>query len=185
MAWKRIVSLFCVLAAAAGANAVTYDGSIEYIAGSGSKEATIVIDFDFGNYFMFAYKWDSDATGWDALEAIDTAGALVVDARWYEEFQSHFVNDFYYAGGVKYDYGAGASTGWGYWGSSDNQNWTLNTGVDNRVLYDGGWDSWVWSNYDYSQNWDPIRGPGQVPVPEPGTIVLVGAGALLLERRRG
>jgi hypothetical protein len=158
----------------------TYPEAAEYSAGAGANEAIIVVDFDAGNYFAFKYKWDGLATGWDALAAIDAAGALDVEAKWYEEFGSHFVSDFVYPAGQKYDYG-GAVTGWGYWGSINGQDWILNTGVDNRQLESGSWDSWVWSNYD-TVSWDPIRGPGQVP--EPTTISLFSIGIVLLLRRR-
>jgi hypothetical protein len=155
----------------------TYPGAAEYTAGAEENEAIIVVDFDAGNFFVFKYKWDGLATGWDALAAIDAAGALDVNAKWYPEFNSHFVSDFVYPLGQKYDYGQ-AITGWGYWGSADGEGWILNAGVDNRQLESGSWDSWVWSNYDFSVSWDPLRSPGEVP--EPATIVLLGSGALYL-----
>ena len=162
----------------------TYPKSAEYIAGEGANEAIIVIDFDADNYFVFKYKWEGLASGWDALAAIEAAGALEVNAKWYEEFGSHFVSDFVYPGGQKHDYGGGAMTGWGYWGSVDGQNWTLNAGVDMRQLSNGSWDGWVWSNYDFSVSWDPLRGPGQEPIPEPGTVCLLGIGIIFLFGKR-
>ncbi len=176
MVLKRALSLIFVFAIAASAGAVTYHGSAEYTAGSGSNEATIVIDFDLDSYILFTYKWDGSASGWDALDALD-AGALDVDATWYELYQSHFINDFDYPGTVEYDYGPDAVTGWTYYGSTDNENWSLNTGVDGRSLSDGCWDSWVWTNYD--EFWNPVRAPGEQPIPEPATIALLGLGGLL------
>ncbi len=97
---RRLMGLIFIFAIAAAADGATYTGSTEYTAGGGTNEATIVIDFDFGNSFLFGYYWDGDATGWDALDALD-AGALDVDATWYELYQSHFINDFDYPGGVE------------------------------------------------------------------------------------
>lgn len=180
---KRILSLFFVVFVSVSAQAgMTYQGDVEYSAGTGANEASIVIDFDFENYFVFTYRWDGAATGWDALEAIEGAGALNVEAKWYEEFQSHFVSDFSYLGGVEYDYGEEAIVGWGYWGSSDGESWLVNPGVDGRLLSDGSWDGWVWSNYDFDISWDPLRAPGEAAIPEPGMFALFGTGLLILRK---
>jgi hypothetical protein len=176
---KRIVQVMLGLMIVSDVfGVITYIGEPEYTAGAGTNEAIIVVDFDAGDYFVFEYKWDGLATGWDALAAIEAEGELDVEEKWYPEYNSHLVNDFAYPGGEKHDYGE-AFTGWGYWGSADGQNWILNTGVDNRQLVSGDWDSWVWSNYD-TISWEPIRGPGEVP--EPATIVLLGSGSLYLFR---
>ncbi|HBG78207.1 MAG: PEP-CTERM sorting domain-containing protein [Phycisphaerae bacterium] len=181
---KKFGVVCCVVGVcvfAANVNAATYTGSVEYTAGSGSNQATIAIDFDFGNSFLFNYQWDGIATGWDALAAIDTAGALDVDAIWYGEMAAHFVSDFDYAGGLEYDYGS-AYAGWAYYGSTNNEIWTLKSGVDSRTLVNGCYDSWVWTNYDL--NWIAIRQPGQMPIPEPVTILLFGLGGLLIRKCR-
>ncbi len=182
---KRIVQVMLGLMIVSNVfGVVVYNGEPEYSAGTGANEAIIVIDFDAGNYFLFKYKWDGLATGWDALAAIDSAGSLDVSAKWYAEFNSHFVNDFVYSSGQKFNYPAGAGfTGWGYWGSSNGEDWMQNTGVDWRQLANGSWDSWVWSNYD-SISWQPVRGPGEAPVPEPATISLFVIGITLLLRKR-
>ncbi len=179
---RRVMMLVLVIAAAQAAYAgLVYQKGIEYTAGAGENSAKIVIDFDAGKFFLFEYRWNGQAKGWDALAAIDAAGLLNVDSQWFEQFNSHFVNDFSFPGGVKFDYGVDA-TGWGYWGSADGENWLLNGGVDGRMLTNGGWDGWVWSNYDYNVSWDPIRSPGMAP--EPGTILLLGAGAMFVMRAK-
>jgi hypothetical protein len=181
MASRRLMSLVLAFAFAATVNAVTYTGSVEYTAGSGSSQATIAIDFDFGNSFLFNYQWDGDATGWDALAAIDLAGALNVFATDYGAW-GVFVSDFDYPGGLEYDYGEEANTGWAYY-VGNNENWEYSsTGVSSRSLNNGDWDSWVWTNY--SADWSTAyRTPGAAPVPEPMTIALLGLGGLFFRRR--
>ncbi len=181
MTLKRLVSLVFILVVTATSAATTYDSIAEYTAGSGSNQATIAIDFDFNNYFLFNYKWDGSATGWDALSAIESAGTLEITSTHYS--WGELITDFAYLGGIKYAYSPDDSTGWAYYGSSDNQNWAGHVvGCTDRYLNDGDWDSWVWTNY--APDWGPpYRTPGGEPIPEPGTIVLLTIGSLLLRGR--
>jgi len=159
---------------AAGA---TYSGDVEYSAGAGSNSATIAVDFDLDNAFLFTYNWDGDATGQDALFAIAGAGDLVVETA----SGGAFVTDLIYPGGVKYDYGLDTA-GWSYYTSSDGDNWDFSmVGFVDRSLCNNDWDSWVWTNFDV--NWDAVRGPGELPVPEPTTMALLGLGGILLGSR--
>ncbi|MHC4156528.1 MAG: PEP-CTERM sorting domain-containing protein [Planctomycetota bacterium] len=180
MASRRLMGLVIVVSIGAGAGAVTYSGGAEYTAGSGDNEATIAVDFDLGNYFLFTYRWDGDATGWDALSAIDQAGSLAVEATDFGEW-GMFVDDLDYPGGLEYDYGEGINTGWSYC-IGDNESWSSSpVGVSFYPLSDGEWNSWVWTNYD--ESWMPVRGPGEQPIPEPGTLALLGLGVLLVRKR--
>ena len=82
---KNVIRLIVVivLAVVSGADALTYTGGVEYSAGSGDNQATIAIDFDLDNSFLFTYRWDGEATGWDALTAITTDKALDVESTHY------------------------------------------------------------------------------------------------------
>jgi len=178
----NLISLIIVLALCATSHGEIYTDGIEYTAGAGANEATIAIDFDFDNSFLFSFRWDGTATGWDALAALD-AGALDVFATDYGEW-GMFVDDFDYLGGTEYDYGQGVYAGWAYFNSADNEIWSLaGAGVSFRDLSDGAWDSWVWTNYD--ENWLPIRSPGAAPVPEPATMLLFAIAGLLPRKPRG
>lgn len=193
-----------VIAASADATIMTYDtSSIEYSAGTGDNSATIVIDFDENNYFLFEFNWadGADHTGWDALTALDTeinVAGSDLDISAIDYGGGWFVTDFAYTGGQKFDY-VGVfddinpiDTGWGYHGSTDNLNWAFNAPVADRVLTDGDFDSWVWTNSapeGGSPYWGyQFRGPGETPVPEPVTIALFGFGGLIVlnkKRRSG
>jgi hypothetical protein len=180
MTTKKLgLAAVCMLLTAIAATTYGYtfdDVDLEYWAGSGDKEAVMVVDFDTGYNYAFGYRWDGAAIGWDAMDTIDQAGALNVDATWYDLYSTHFVNDFDYPGATK-----GAGTSWGYYTSTDGENWTASgSGVDSRVLNDGDYDGWSWGSTD--ANWDHLRAP-TTPVPEPATVSLLALGGMVLLRR--
>ena len=171
---------------------LTYQGvGVDYWAGSGSNEATIAVDFDLDESFLFGYRWDpcdpctSFVTGWDALSAIDNAGALDVTSIYWPGW-GMAVDDLAYPGGDKFVYGTNESTGWGYYGSSDGATWALQDGASLRLLNDGDWDCWVWTSFDLT-SWPPLmRAPGEEPVavPEPSVVGLFLLGTATLRMRR-
>jgi hypothetical protein len=190
---KRFVQAAVVAAAVVAmgmagpvARAGTFDNvNVQYWAGSGSNQTVVVVDFAPGNTYAFGYRWDGNATGWDALAAVDAAGTLDVssDLSWWNKYQSHWVTDLAYPGGVE-----GSGSTWGYYLSSDGNTWNESMlGVDGEALVDGGFQGWSWCDYDY-YTWAHLRAPTTPFVdasPEPATLtVLLVAGAGLAARRR-
>ncbi|MFH1615305.1 MAG: hypothetical protein ABIG61_09510 [Planctomycetota bacterium] len=180
---RQIACLMVTLALSFSAGALTYDLGIEYGAGvpNGANSMTFVIDFGLESY-AFEYKWNGEMTGWDALDSIDLAGAVDVNATYWGSEWGYFVNDLGYLTAEKFDYGLYQNVGWHYYGSADGQNWVLNPGVSSRQLSDGVWDCFVWTNYD--EWWSPLRGPGGVPVPEPVSLSILGIAAIALRSRK-
>jgi hypothetical protein len=146
---------------------------VDYWAGTGSNEAIVVVDFDAtgGNSYAFGFKWDGIAIGYDALVAIDAAGALDFEATLYGDM-GYFVDNFYYnseSGNESYY--------WQYFTSSDGSAWdSSGVGMSDRTLTGGDWDGWY-------NGFDPGVSP-TTPIPEPATVALLGLGVLLLRRKK-
>jgi hypothetical protein len=176
-----ILMVVMVSTVAVHGSGMTYMEQPEYSAGTGTNSAYIALDFDYDNAFVFEYHWNGQATGWDALQALDQAGPMDIDGQVYS--WGVLINDFSYPGGVKFDYGLG-NTGWVYYLSDGGSDWFgSGAGVRDRVLSNGSWDSWVWSNYP--PDWSiPYRQPGQMPIPEPTSLILLAFGAGLLTRKK-
>ena len=187
MVSRNVVIMVLVLAIVASASVLTYDAPVEYTAGAGENTMTFVVDYGLES-FAFEYKWDTPAgpnevvTGWNALSAIDFAGAVDVNATDYGPGWGYFVNEIEYPTAENYDYGEGVVAGWTYYGSVDGSSWVLNPGISSRTLSAGDWDCFVWTNYD--EWWAPIRSPGEEPIPEPVSLALLALGGLFLRNRR-
>jgi hypothetical protein len=174
------LTVVMVCTAAVNVSGKTYMKQPEYVAGSGVNSAYITLDFDHDNAFVFEYHWDGQASSWDALRALQ-AGAMDIEYQQYS--WGVWITDFIYPGSVKFDYGSD-NTGWVYYLSDDGSNWFgSGAGVTDRALSNGCWDSWVWSNYP--SDWSvPYRQPGEIPIPEPASLILLAFGAGLLTRKR-
>jgi hypothetical protein len=171
------------------ARATTYTGTPIYSAGTGTNAATVALDFDYNQSFLFTYHWEdgTEATVWNAIHEVDLAGNglakdVSVVATDYGSW-GMYVNSIAYPDGVAHDYGDDYSVGWVYYLSNDNDYWTNPQGgcsVD--TVTNGGWVSWVWTNSD--SNWTPLRGPGGMATPEPLTFLTILAGIIGIYGRR-
>jgi hypothetical protein len=181
MRYMKMTAMLLTIVLAGSLQAATYNLTTEYSAGSGANSATIVVDFGTAAY-AFNYRWDDAATGWNALNTIDQGGSLDVMAIDYGSWGMYIYGLLYHDAAI-YDYGMGITQGWAYFSSDNGSDWYTTDGVSFRNLTNGSWDAYVWSNWDFDVSYDPMRQPGQSPIPEPATLLLLGLGGLLLRKR--
>jgi hypothetical protein len=181
MNYARKLVVVWIFMMACSSQAGTYSLTPEYSAGSGANTATIVVDFGTGSY-AFNYSWNGTATGWNALSAIDQGSSLDIIPIDYGDM-GIYIYALLYQDAAIYNYGMGVTQGWAYFSSENGSDWYRTAGVSFRNLTNGSWDAYVWSNYDFAVSWDPIRQPGEAPIPEPATMMLLGLGGLLLGKR--
>lgn len=137
---------------------------------TGVNQAMIVFDWDAGTTESHAwlYRWDGSATLADAFDAIVSA-----EGGAFSWSQDPFVQFIHYADDDG-DNHVSAAPGWiSFWGSADGESWsTTASGVYDELLADGGWAG---ANANLPSGTWPGGAPS-VPVPEPGTALLVGLG---------
>ena len=178
MKLRKVVCLCVVLGAASAAGASMVDEVvISEWAGdpSGANTAYMVIDFG-PESFAFGVLFDESISGWDLLTIVDNESELLeVDADFFEGI-GWFLNSITYNGIVGDEFG----TWWSYWVSTNGENWSFseNEGASARMVGDGDWDGWSWSD-----GWPPVPGL-DTPVPEPMTLGLLAGGVMMLRLRR-
>ena len=140
--------------------------------GSGGNTAHVVVNFEDGAAYQFAVSFDGTQTGiglFDVIEAETTLETVRVPFG-----LSTLIDGISYEGHSNQGFGGGDDW-WHYWTkASIDAAWMESmVGAADRVVTNGSWDGWV-----YGSALPPT-------VPEPGAVMLLGAGAIVaLSRRR-
>ena len=139
--------------------------------GSGSNTATVVINFKDGMAYEFAVSFDGATTGMGLLDIIQSQTTLTTVRQnfgW-----GWFVDGIGFEGRSNVGFGGGDDW-WQYWNrESESAEWAASfIGATDREVTDGVWDGWV-----YGRATAPV-------VPEPSSILILGAAGSLLLRRR-
>jgi hypothetical protein len=146
---------------------------ISETAGSGPNTSTIVVDFGPESY-AFHVHYTGSITGLDALRLLDQETPFRLETVHFSfgDLVSGMEYDGWYEAGV----GNNGTDWWKYWRSPDGSSWSVSgSGAGGRILSDGAWDGWTWVR---AQSTAP-----DVPVPEPGSLLLLSASVFLLRRR--
>ena len=160
------------------------DVIIEYWAGTGTNEAIIVVDFDNNANCAFGYRWDvlETKTSYDALLAIDAAGAFTMTSHWDDGEQGYFVDDLDYLAIQK------RGTDLSFFDSSDGQTWSSSwVGASDNDLANGDWDGWTFGEWVWigPGDWDwEFTGTVTTPVPEPATMLMLAFGGVLFRHKK-
>ena len=195
------------------AQLVTGFDDIQLWAGSGAQKAALVVDFHDGTSkqsFVWGFRWDGKATGYDMLTAISglTTMGLSVDSTSYVTLMSYTESGITHSQDAYY-----TSYMWGYWiaggsatvypydsspqydisisggGTTLPGEWTVSpSGTSTRFLADGCWDAFSFGTYDLSTYVAQIP-PGatsyaSIPEPSAMPLILLGIGIMLYARKR-
>lgn len=161
------------------------DLEIAYWAGFGSNETVVVIDWNDTNgpyttaYHVFGFRWDDpQATVKDALVALEAAGPLSVTYAYGGGFIGDIIYDQTMVDG---DYHYVGPDYFGWWWAGDTTDggttWTGNAdGIDIKLLRNGVIEGFTINGFDW--------GGHTITIPEPATLVLLGAGLAVLRFRK-
>ena len=177
---------------------------VTHWAGTGSKKALMVVDWQQAETFVFGYRWEDTATGLDMIEAVNSAG-IGFYRQWHPDYQNQLIfglgfdvdqdggsfvpgapgphsetgyatdpDDYYAEGWYVNGY-------WAYYSSQDGANWAYASEGLAHQLADGAWDGW---SFAPAPTWDGGV-PDNIPlVPEPATALLLSVAGLLLRAGR-
>lgn len=153
---------------------------IQLWAGSGSKQAGVVIDFQDGTTprsFAWGYRWNGVANGEDLLRAVDTLDSSLVANIFGSSFGS-------YLDSMSYKTHSGPTWPVGYWSywTGTPDSWSYSSiGMGERALVDGGWNGW---SYLFNGQTDAAPSTPVAAVPEPSSLVALTALGILSIRVR-
>jgi hypothetical protein len=143
--------------------------------GSGQNQAGLFVMWSDGYSVEFKVNFDSNTTGLELLETVDTEladnftvttkdwgwGITIEGIEYIDNFSEIHFNPGYIDG----------ENWWHYWNKNAGEaEWTFSwVGCSARLVNDGDCDGWVY---------------GFNTIPEPATILLFGSGIILLRRRK-
>jgi hypothetical protein len=181
MKFKSLASMIFILAVSSIVSAYTIDDvQIEYWSGLGSNQAIVIIDFDTDQNYAFGFRWNTSGnTSYDALVAIDAAGAFDMESYWDEGIIGYYITNMDYLGATKR--GKGAS----FFTSTDGATWNSSwVGASDNTLVNGAFDGWAYGDWaqDEQNNWY-FTGTVTTPAPEPITVAMLALGALFFRKK--
>lgn len=156
-----IVAALAVLASACGAMASVIP------VGTGTKHAEVYIEFNDGASYRFDVAFEGSPTGMELLDIIEANEALTTT----RVFGGMFLDGVTYDGHSNVGYGGGENW-WHYWTREPGLEWfdPQAYGAFDRIVQDGSSDGWIYGRIG-------------APLPEPATLVLLGAASLFVIRR--
>ena len=121
---------------------------IEARVGSGDSMASVVVQFDGGDKYLFEVRFESSVTttGLDLMKTLD-AEVVGFDIALLDFGFGEFVDGVSYMGHDNSGF-VPPDGWWHYWtGDAANGEWTESqVGAGDRVVSDGDWDGWRWGS---------------------------------------